>query len=35
MDVAQELMDRGVAISDIVLGFFPKEVREHTEYAAA
>jgi hypothetical protein len=34
-DVAEELMQRGVAVSDIVLGFFPKEIRKHSGYAVA
>lgn len=32
-DVAQALVDRGIPHSDIVLGFHPKYVRQHTGYA--
>ena len=34
-DVAEELILRGVATTDIVLGFFPKEIRGHSGYAVA
>ena len=33
--VAQELVDRGVAKTDIVLGFQAPEMREYTDYATA
>jgi len=34
-DVAQSLVERGVAKSDIVLGFQPEYVRPHSGYAVA
>lgn len=34
-DIAQMLTERGVAKSDIVLGFYPKIFREQSEYAVA
>ncbi len=32
--IAQELVDRGVAKENIVLGFHPPEMRQYTDYAA-
>ncbi len=32
-DIAQKLVERGVAKSDIVLGFYPDYMREESEYA--
>ena len=34
-DVAEALVKRGVAKSDIVLGFLPESVRPYSDYAAA
>lgn len=34
-DIAQVLVERGVAKSDIVLGFYPTSMRELSEYAVA
>lgn len=34
-DVAQALVNRGVSKTDIVLGFHPKYVRQHTGFAVA
>lgn len=33
--IAEELVDRGVPRTDIVLGFQPEEVRKFTDYASA
>ena len=33
--VAQELVNRGIAKTDIVLGFQAPEMREYTDYATA
>jgi hypothetical protein len=34
-DVAEELIKRGVEQSDLVLGFHPRNLRQHTGYAVA
>ena len=34
-DVAQELISRGVATDDLVIGFHPRNLRRHTGYAEA
>ena len=35
IDIAQKLVERGVAKSDIVLGFYPEYLREESEYAVS
>ena len=35
IDIGKELTDRGVAKSDIVVGFFSPKMREYGEYAVA
>lgn len=34
-ELGEELVKRGVEKNDIVVGFYPKKVREHTGYAVA
>lgn len=33
-DIAQELLDRGIAKNDIVIGFIPESERQYTGFAA-